>query len=106
MDTERDENQNLKNNLDSSESNLINTNDTQESIRRSWSDNELPQQAQQNTDFTDDQNNSNTGYNEKLLEKGLTVENNENTENDSNIEDDLIVKNGIILDESNCNQLE
>ena len=106
MDTERDENQNLKNNIDQSENNLANPNDTEASLRQIWYDEELAEdEAQENTDYTDDQNNSNTGYNEKLLEKELTVDhNNEDvTENDSDIEGDLIVKNGIILERTNEN---
>jgi hypothetical protein len=106
MDTERDENQNLKNNIDQSENNSANPNDTEASLRQTWYDEELAEdEAQENTDYTDDQNNSNTGYTEKLLEKELTVDqNNEDvTENDSDIEGDLIVKNGIILERTNEN---
>ena len=112
MDTERDENQNLKNNIDQSENNLANPNDTEASLRQTWYDEELAEdEAQENTNYTDDQNNSNTGYNEKLLEKELTVDQNKEDapENNSDIEGDLIVKNGIILEranESNCNQTE
>jgi hypothetical protein len=110
MDTERDENQNLKNNIDPSENNSANPNDTEASLRQTWYDDELAEdEAQENTD---DQNNSNTGYNEKLLEKELTVDQ-QNTEditkNGSDIEDDLVVKNGIIIEstnESNYNQTE
>jgi hypothetical protein len=113
MDTERDENQNLKNNIDQSENNSANPNDTEASLRQTWYDDELAEdEAQENTDYTDDQNNSNTGYNEKLLEKELTVDQ-QNTEditkNGSDIEDDLVVKNGIIIEstnESNYNQTE
>lgn len=113
MDTERDENQNLKNNIDPSENNSANPNDTEASLRQTWYDDELAEdEAQENTDYTDDQNNSNTGYNEKLLEKELTVDQ-QNTEditkNGSDIEDDLVVKNGIIIEstnESNYNQTE
>lgn len=112
MDTERDENQNLKNNIDPSENNSADPNDTEASLRQTWYDEELAEdEAQENTDYTDDQNNSNTGYNEKLLEKELTVDQNKEDapENNSDIEGDLIVKNGIILEranESNCNQTE
>lgn len=113
MDTERDENQNLKNNIDQSENNSANANDTEASLRQSWYDDELAEdEAQENTDYTDDQNNSNTGYTEKLLEKELTVDQQHTediTENSSDIEDDLVVKNGIILEstnESNYNQTE
>jgi hypothetical protein len=112
MDTERDENQNLKNNIDPSENNSADPNDTEASIRQTWYDEELAEdEAQENTDYTDDQNNSNTGYTEKLLEKELTVDQNKEDapENGSDIEDDLVVKNGIILDranESNFNQTQ
>jgi hypothetical protein len=113
MDTERDENQNLKNNIDQSENNSANPNDTEASLRQTWYDDELAEdEAQENTDYTDDQNNSNTGYTEKLLEKELTVDQQKTediTENGSDIEDDLVVKNGIILEstnESNYNQIE
>jgi hypothetical protein len=112
MDTERDENQNLKNNIDQSENNSPDANDTEASLKQSWYDDELAEdEAQENTDYTDDQNNSNTGYTEKLLEKELTVHQNKEDvlENGSDIEGDLFVKNGIILERSNgsnCNQTE
>ncbi|PJJ08677.1 hypothetical protein CLU83_1963 [Flavobacterium sp. 1] len=111
MDTERDENQNFKNNIDPSENYLANADDTQESLKQNWYDDELAEdEAQENTDYTDDQNNSSTGYTEKLLEKELTVDhqNKDNdAKNDSDIEEDFIVKNGIIIDradENNSNQ--
>nr|WP_315200328.1 hypothetical protein [uncultured Flavobacterium sp.] len=102
MDTERDENQNLKNNIDfdKSENNSVNTNDT---LKQNWHDNELSEfEHQENTDYADDQNNSSTGYTEKLLEKELdhnSQKQEDDTQNDLDIEDDMIVKNGIIIND-------
>jgi hypothetical protein len=113
MDTERDENQNLKNNIDPSENYSVNRNDTAESLKQNWQENELAEDdGQEDDDYIDDQNNSSTGYTEKLLEKELTADHpniDGDAENGSDIEEDFIVKNGIILDkadDSNCNQTE
>jgi hypothetical protein len=113
MDTERDENQDFKNSIDPRENYSVNANDTEESLKQNWYDDGLADnQAPENTDYTDDQNNSSTGYTEKLLEKELTVDHQNNdsaAKNDSDIEEDFIVKNGIIIDkgyESNYNQTE
>lgn len=90
MDTERDENQNLKNDIDTRE------NDTANNIEQNWYEDDLTEEdSKDKTDYTDDQNNSNTGYTEKLLEKEL-----EQYQNDE-IEDDPVVKNGIIIDGDN-----
>ena len=101
MDTERDENQNLKNDIDPRQNNSVNSNDTAESIKNNWYENDLVEdQEPADTDYTDDQNNSSTGYTENLLEKELDLDR-KNTEDDSDIEDDLIVKNGIIINNEN-----
>lgn len=108
MDTERNENQNLKNDIDNRENNSVNTSDMQDSLKQTWYDNELAEdEHQESTDYSDDQNNSSTGYTEKLLEKELDYDSQkkeDDPENDSNIEDDLIVKNGIIINNKSANQ--
>lgn len=108
MDTERDENQNLKNDIDNGQNNLVNTNDTEESLKQNWYENEFAEdEDQEDTDYIDDQNNSNTGYTEKLLEKELEripISKDSDTEKVSDIEDDLIVKNGIIIDNENADE--
>lgn len=105
MDTERDENQNLKNDIDPRQNNSVNSNDTAESIKNNWYENDLAEnQHPADTDYTDDQNNSSTGYSENLLEKELDQDRKnkeDDSENDSDIEDDLIVKNGIIINNEN-----
>ncbi|WP_348822338.1 hypothetical protein [Flavobacterium aestuarii] len=112
MDTERDENQNLKNDIDTRQDNLQRGYNTDESRNQTEGNNEFDHNLPED-DYTDDQNNSSTGYNEKLLEKKF---NQDQANNESDIEtefendDDLIVKNGnIIIDKipsSNKNQVE
>ena len=108
MDTERDENQNSKNDIDNGQNNLVNTNDTEDTLKQNWHENEFAEdEDQEDTDYIDDQNNSNTGYTEKLLEKELEripISKDSDTENESDIEDDLIVKNGIIIDNENADE--
>lgn len=105
MDTERDENQNLKNDIDRRENYSINTNDSEDSLKQKWHDNELGENEHlENTDYAEDQNNSSTGYTQKLLEKELEHgENNEEddieNDSDSDVEEDLIIKNGIIIND-------
>ena len=102
MDTERDENQNLKNDLDTRQDNSLRNNENE------FQDDEILA----DDDYTDDQNNSNTGYTEKLLEKDFNqklVNKVIESEKELEIEDDLIVKNGNILndeipDKSNDNE--
>jgi hypothetical protein len=108
MDTERDENQNLKNDIDKGVNDFANANDTEDSIKENRYENDFAEdEDQEDTDYIDDQNNSNTGYTEKLLEKELERvpgSNNSDTEKESDIEDDPIVKNGIIIENENADE--
>jgi hypothetical protein len=108
MDTERDENQNLKNDIDKGVNDFANANDTEDSIKENWYENDFAEdEDQEDTDYIDDQNNSNTGYTEKLLEKELERvpgSKDSDTEKESDIEDDPIVKNGIIIENENADE--
>lgn len=108
MDTERDEYQNLKSDVDSNRNDCHITNTTEQS-HNPIDDKDLNNEDQEDTDYTDDQNNSNTGYTEKLLEKEFVqdqIDNEEAQESNSGIEEDLIVKNGNILVDEDINKNE
>jgi len=87
MDTERDEYQNLKSDVEDAQHNSHNQPSSTPEL-----DSEI---EHTDSDYTDDQNNSNTGYTEKLLEKEFQNEQNNGYEND--IEDDPVVKNGNVV---------
>ncbi|HSD05715.1 hypothetical protein [Flavobacterium sp.] len=91
MDTERDEYQNLKSDVEEAQNN------SQDQPKNTP---ELDSEIEHtDSNYTDDQNNSNTGYTEKLLEKEFQHEQNKNEE-ENDIEDDPIVKNGnVVIDE-------
>lgn len=95
MDTERDENQNLKNDFN------ITSNDSEgskEKHNHTSYENEITMKEQQyEYDYADDQNNSNTGYTEKLLEKEFELNQKKKgaeIEKDVDIEHEIFIKNG------------
>lgn len=101
MDTERDENQNLKSDVDSNRNDYHITNTTEPS-HNLIEDKDLDDENQEDTDYADDQNNSNTGYTEKLLEKEFV----QDQINNEGIDEDLVVKNGNILVDEKINENE
>lgn len=108
MDTERDENQNLKSDVDSNRNDYHIANTTEQN-HNLIDDKDLDDENQEDTDYTDDQNNSNTGYTEKLLEKEFVqdqINNEGDLESNSSIDEDLVVKNGNILVDEKINENE
>src|SRR6218665_3956955 len=109
MDTERDEYQNLKSDVDSNRNDSDITNTGEYGQNQVNNDNDLNDKNQEDTDYTEDQNNSNTGYTEKLLEKEFVqdqINNEGDAENISDIEEDHVVKNGNILVDEKINKNE
>ncbi|MGQ7944228.1 hypothetical protein [Flavobacterium sp. WC2509] len=100
MDTERDENQDLRNDVDESRNKSNGTDGSHN--QNSYDIDEENFEHLEEHDYAEDQNNSNTGYTEKLLEKESDQEKTKkdaDKENDSDIiDDDLIIKNGNIAD--------
>lgn len=96
MDTERDENQNLMSNIETDRDNSPGNYRTKENFDfdNGEFNPDLP-----DDDYTNDQNNSSTGYTEKLLEKNFDQEQRDkesDAESEFESDDDLIVKNGNI----------
>ena len=110
MDTERDENQNLRSDIDKSQNNSEGVSGTEESLNENRYDTESSKEEKpEEHDYADDQNNSNTGYTEKLLEKEselIQKKKEADTEYEVDIENDLFVKNGNILDDESEDEEE
>lgn len=96
MDTERDENQNLKSDIDKRQKDTQGVTGTEESLNQ----NKYDESENDELKDTDYQNNSNTGYTEKILENEFNQTHKKKEgaiENKLDIDDDLVVRNGDVI---------